>query len=83
MNYYVYILYSVRFNKYYIGQTQDIIQRFAEHNAQKVPSTAPFVPWQRVGVIEKNTRSEAMELEKKLKNLNRLRLESFIEKYMK
>ncbi len=32
-------------------------------------------------VIKKSTRSEAMELEKKVKNLSKIRLKNFIEKY--
>jgi putative endonuclease len=79
--YTVYILFSESSNKYYIGQTSDPVQRIALHNAGSVLSTKAYIPWVFVCRLRKNTRSEAMILEKKLKNLNRERLESFIEKY--
>ncbi|MBP1640789.1 MAG: hypothetical protein H6Q17_2372 [Bacteroidetes bacterium] len=44
--------------------------------------TSMYRPWILVGYITKETRSEAMALEIKLKNLNRERLISFIQKYM-
>jgi putative endonuclease len=46
-----------------------------------VSSTKPYLPWKNVLLIEKQTRSEAMILEKKLKNLNRARIIAFINKY--
>jgi putative endonuclease len=79
--YTVYILYSERFDKYYIGQTSDPEARILLHNAGVVSSTKPYKPWKMVCRLEKETRSEAMILEKKLKNLNRARLEVFIGKY--
>lgn len=81
--YTVYILFSESFNKYYIGQTSNPAQRIAMHNAGAVLSTKPYVPWIIVCQMKKATRSDAMVLEKKLKNLNRKRLELFIEKYSK
>ena len=80
--YYVYILKSDQFDKYYIGQTNDIDERLRRHNAGMEKFTSVYRPWQLVGYITKETRSEAMILETKLKNLNRQRLLAFIEKYM-
>ena len=76
--YYTYILYSSEFDKYYIGQTNDIYKRIKKHNSGYVLSTKSYIPWELVLSIEKKTRSEALILEKKLKNLNRKRLLSFI-----
>jgi predicted GIY-YIG superfamily endonuclease len=39
------------------------------------------MPWELILAIPKETKSNAMELERKLKNLNRKRLEEFIIKY--
>jgi putative endonuclease len=39
------------------------------------------MPWVMVCSIEKNSRGEAMILEKKLKNLNTADLKKFIQKY--
>ena len=83
MPYFVYILHSVKFDRYYIGQTQDMQVRISRHNKGLESFTKPFAPWEIKCVIEKESRSEAMALEKKLKNLNRDRLLKFIEKYSK
>jgi len=79
--YFTYILYSNLFDKYYIGQTNDVKQRLNRHNRGQVTSTKPYKPWELVLVIQKTSRSEAMILERKLKNLNRKKLLQFIEKY--
>lgn len=80
-SYIVYINYSEAFDKYYIGQTEHFDSRLLLHNAGLVKSTKPYLPWINVLQITKPTRSEAMILEKKLKNLNRIRLVAFIDKY--
>lgn len=80
--YYVYIIYSEKFDKYYIGQTQDFNARIARHNFGYEKATSPYLPWIKKCVLEKPTRSDAMILENKLKNLNRKRLLLFIEKYV-
>ncbi len=69
----VYILYSEKFDRYYIGQTHDFNERLIRHNSEYVPSTKLYVPWQLKCLIEKKSRSEALVLERKLKNLNRER----------
>jgi putative endonuclease len=79
--FYTYILYSAKFNRYYIGQTNDVAQRLQRHNAGFEKSTSPYLPWVLVLSIQKNSRKEAMILEKKLKNLNTKDLLKFIQKY--
>lgn len=79
--YYVYVLYYSKYNRFYIGQTADISERLHQHNNQYDHATSPYVPWKLVLKLEKPNRSEAIILEKKLKNLNRERLLAFIEKY--
>ena len=79
--YFVYNIYSVSHHKYYIGQTNNFDLRIARHNAGTEKYTSAYKPWEKVLVIEKSSRSEAMILECKLKNLNRERLLQFIEKY--
>jgi len=81
MKWYVYILYSKTFDLFYIGQTNEIGQRPQRHNAGFEKSTAPHVPWEAIWFCEKGSRSEAMKLERKLKNLTKIRLRSFILKY--
>ena len=81
MSCFVYILYSIDFDRFYIGQSQNPLARLLYHNDGFETSTAPYRPWKLVLQLEKTNRSEAMVLEKKLKNLNRMKLLKFIEKY--
>jgi len=46
-----------------------------------VEYTSKGIPWELILFVRKESRSEAMKLERKLKNLNRARLEAFIIKY--
>lgn len=78
---YIYINYSEKFDKFYIGQTSDFDSRLKLHNLGLVASTKPYLPWTNKLLLVKSNRSEAIILEKKLKNLNRQRLLAFIEKY--
>jgi putative endonuclease len=64
-----------------VGQTNNIEGRLFHHNAGISRFTAPYRPWILILVLNKETRSEAMLLEKKLKNLSKIRLKSFIQKY--
>ena len=79
--YWVYILYSEKGQRYYIGQTQDVAERLERHNCGYEKSTSPYRPYKLVCKIEKPTRGDAMQLEKKLKNLNTEDLQKFIQKY--
>ena len=79
--FFVYILFSEPPNRYYIGQTNDLWDRLDRHNSGYEKATGPYAPWELVCYIEKATRSEAVILERKLKNLNTEDLKKFIEKY--
>lgn len=67
MDYTVYILYSPKSSRYYIGQTDDIEKRLIKHNKGLVPSTKYGVPWELVQTERVNSRSEALLLERKIK----------------
>ncbi len=77
----VYIIYSPGFDRFYIGQTKDVFSRIDRHNAGTESATKPYLPWELILTIEKESRSEAVILERKLKNLSRERLIIFIDKY--
>ena len=64
---FVYILYSEKRSKYYVGQTADIDKRLKRHNQGTVPSTKTGIPWLLVLQIEVSNRSEALLLERKIK----------------
>ncbi len=67
MEYVVYILYSKKRLRYYVGQTADIKTRFERHNNGFVPSTKSGKPWELVLTIPVKDRTEALKLEKKIK----------------
>jgi len=63
----VYILFSEKRSRYYVGQTADIHKRLKRHNQGNVPSTKTGIPWELVLQVEVLNRSEATILEKKIK----------------
>jgi putative endonuclease len=42
---YIYVLFSHSAQKYYVGMTKNIQQRFKEHNAGKSTFTSAYKPW--------------------------------------
>jgi len=66
--FYVYALYSSKFNKIYIGQTCDLTSRLIEHNSGKSFYTKRFIPWEIIYTEEFETRGEVMKREKQLKS---------------
>ena len=64
---FVYILFSEKRSRYYVGQTTDIDKRLKRHNRGIVPSTRGGIPWKLVLQIPVNSRSKAMQLEKRIK----------------
>jgi putative endonuclease len=81
MSYYVYILQSQINNSYYKGSTNDLSRRLKEHNNGEEKSTFRYVPWNLVWKCRKENKSSAYQLEMKLKNLTKARLEKFMDKY--
>ncbi len=80
MPYFVYILYSESLDTYYKGQTSDLEDRLKRHNHKQEKATQNGVPWELVWFTEKPSRSEAIILERKIKNLSRKRTIDFIRK---
>ena len=68
MQFMVYVLYSTKHDRYYVGQTSDLKLRLGRHNDGRVRSTKPYVPWKVVYSESFKTRSEAMRRERELKN---------------
>ena len=68
MEYVVYCLYSERFDKLYIGQTESLIQRFYSHNKLSNDSyTRSYRPWKVIYVEYYDSRVDALRREKQLK----------------
>ncbi len=66
--YFIYVLYSVDYDRFYIGLTVDCERRLGEHNGGKSSSTKAFTPWIILHTEEYLTRGEARIREKYLKS---------------
>ncbi|MFH1781624.1 MAG: GIY-YIG nuclease family protein [Patescibacteria group bacterium] len=64
----VYILKSLKNNRYYIGHTSDMTNRFCRHNAGLVKSTKWFTPWKIIYTEKYDTKSEACVRELEIKS---------------
>ena len=55
-----YILYSEKFDRFYIGQTNDLVKRILRHNNGYVHSTKAFKPWKIFYFKEFETRADSL-----------------------
>lgn len=77
--YFVYILQSIKNNKYYIGSTNNLERRLVEHNCGKTKSLKHLRPLKIVFKKEYEKEVDARLIERKLKKLkNRNIIESII-----
>ena len=65
--FHTYILESEKTGRLYIGQTNDITERLRRHNAGVNLSTKAYTPWRLCFLVQFPFRSEAVQLEIKLK----------------
>lgn len=77
---FVYILKSIKNNKYYIGSSFDVNKRFKQHNSGKVTYTKNNRPYALVFNQEFDNRIIARKVERKIKNWKR---KDFIDKIIK
>ncbi len=59
----VYLIYSDKFDRFYVGHTSNLDQRLNLHNSGKVKSTKAFHPWKIVYVESFNSSEEARQRE--------------------
>src|SRR5687767_10870477 len=79
MSYCVYILYSSKLNRYYIGMTENLELRLQFHNApiESRKFTSKGIPWTLQASIPCDSKSQALRLEQFVK---RMKSRVFIEK---
>ena len=66
--YYIYLLFSLKTNKYYIGSTDDLARRLKHHNAGSTPSTKGGAPYWEIRYTETVTdRPTALKRELEIK----------------
>jgi putative endonuclease len=66
--FYLYILQSEATGRFYIGQTQDVPERLAYHNANYSKSLKNRGPWRLVYAEQYKSRREAVLRERQLKS---------------
>ena len=67
MSYLVYILFSEKLNRYYIGYTSDLDKRLQHHNSAQDRFSKKGVPWHLVHSMPCADKKAALVLEKKIK----------------
>ncbi|CAN0583020.1 unnamed protein product [Ectocarpus sp. 12 AP-2014] len=75
---YLYIIYSKSINRYYVGESPDIIRRLDQHNTHYFKKAAD--DWKIVVAMKLNSKSDAIYLEKFIK---RMKSKTFIQKIIK
>jgi putative endonuclease len=77
--YKLYILYSHKIDKYYIGYSYDVDQRLRKHNNASKGFTKTGRPWILAYTEEHETKQEAAARERQIKNRkNRSLLEDLL-----
>ncbi|WP_073082751.1 GIY-YIG nuclease family protein [Winogradskyella jejuensis] len=66
--YYIYVLYSEKHLKSYVGFSSDVHRRLKEHNNKKSNYTAKFAPWILIHKEQYETLDEVIKREKYLKS---------------
>jgi putative endonuclease len=76
---FVYIIYSAKVNKYYIGACTNLERRLYEHNIGHSTFTSTGVPWELKYTEQFSSLPEAKKREKEIKNRkSRVYIESLI-----
>ena len=66
--FFVYVLYSEKFNRFYTGMTVNVLKGLKQHNLKQNKSTKAYVPWKLIYTEEFESRIAAREKEKHLKS---------------
>jgi len=66
--YTVYIIYSRKLDRYYVGYSENISERILQHNSGISDYTSKASDWELKYNESFQTRSEAMKREKEIKN---------------
>ena len=69
MTYFVYILYSPKDHKLYVGCTSNLKDRIKEHNSKKVTATKNRIPLVIIHFEKFENKTEAFNRERFLKSL--------------
>ena len=67
MNYFLYILFSEKLNRYYVGYTADINERVRKHNSNHKGFTGKTSDWELVYSESFETKEDAYAREREIK----------------
>ncbi len=76
--FYVYIIYSPTYNKYYKGYSTDLSYRLNQHNVGLTKSTRSFSPWVLVYAEVYEIKSKALKREKVLKKYDHAQIKKLL-----
>ncbi|HCZ34624.1 MAG TPA: endonuclease [Cytophagales bacterium] len=67
----VYILYSLKVDRYYVGQTEDLIVRLNQHNNKDLPYSYSKIAddWTIFYTMECTSRKQAVNIENHIKRM--------------
>ena len=66
--YCIYILYSEKLDRFYVGSTNNLERRLSEHNRKKGKFTDSGIPWKIVYSEHFDTNLEAIQREREIKD---------------
>ena len=74
--FYIYLIYSVSADKYYVGYSNDAFRRVIEHNiSERNTFTAKYRPWELVALFEcGEDRGNAIKIERFIKKQKNRRI---------
>lgn len=77
--FYIYILKSEKYKRYYVGSCENLSKRLSQHNKGFVKSTKPYLPWKMMYNETFTTLREARKRELQIKSWKkRAAIESLI-----
>ncbi|HEY5824720.1 MAG TPA: GIY-YIG nuclease family protein [Cyclobacteriaceae bacterium] len=67
----VYIIYSEKLNRFYVGTSDNFLERLSQHNSGHFSDSFSVkgIPWTSFLVIEKLTSEQAFKIEKHIKSM--------------
>ena len=71
---YLYILYSEKRDKYYVGQTADVEIRLKKHNDGYSSATKSGAPWELKKIVEFTCKRDAIRAENWIKKMKSRRI---------
>jgi putative endonuclease len=72
--FYVYVLLSLKNNRFYVGRTNDLKKRIQEHNQGLNSSTKPYRPWKLIYYEASLEQTDSIRRERYLKTTQGHRL---------